>query len=46
MGLVYEKQGEQWVMVWSCKKTGNVIGETRLGEVSNGNETGDVVGEG
>lgn len=31
MGIAYEKRKGHWVILWSCKKTGNVIEEMPLG---------------
>ena len=30
LNVAYEKRGKVWVILWSCKKTGNVVGETYL----------------
>jgi hypothetical protein len=31
-GVRYERRGAQWIVMWLCPKTYNVIGETGLGE--------------
>lgn len=32
MGIAYEKRKSGWIILWSCKKTGNVIEEMELGQ--------------
>lgn len=36
LGVSYEKRGEAWVLMWSCPKGGNVVGELWLGDTDGG----------